>query len=85
VTHRAGDFPRENSGHFEFVARKSVETMEVKQRSVINFCSDEDMPQLEIVQRLKEQYEEGVLFRSQVYYWIRQVKLWRTGLVLTSR
>jgi hypothetical protein len=54
--------------------------LEVDQRYVIKFCSGEYVPLLEIVQRLREPYGEGVLSQLQVYYWINEVKLERTDL-----
>jgi hypothetical protein len=52
--------------------------MEVEQRYIIRFLSDEDMPPLDIVQRLREHSEEEALSQSQVYSRISQVKLWQT-------
>jgi hypothetical protein len=44
---------------------------QVEQRSVVIFFSDEDITPLEIVQQLREHYEEGALSQSQVCYWIK--------------
>jgi hypothetical protein len=54
--------------------------MAVEHGDAIKFLSDEDVPLLEIIQRLKEHCEERALSQSQVYYWTRQVKLGRTNL-----
>jgi hypothetical protein len=37
-----------------------------------DFCSDEDIPALEICKLLKKHYGEGSVSQSQVYYWIRK-------------
>jgi hypothetical protein len=57
--------------HFKLATRKRVKTMEIERGYVIKFVSDEDMPRLEIVQRLRERYGDGALSQSQIYSWIR--------------
>jgi hypothetical protein len=46
----------------------------------IKFFSDEDLPPLEIVQRLREHYGDGALSQLQVYSGINEVELERTDL-----
>jgi hypothetical protein len=48
--------------------------MEVEQHSVIKFFSDEGMPGIQIVARLRQHYGEGALSRTQVYFWINEAK-----------
>jgi hypothetical protein len=59
---------------------KSVRIMELEQGCVINFFSDEGMPGLQIVERLRQLYGEDALSRTQVYFWINEVQLGRTDL-----
>jgi hypothetical protein len=54
--------------------------MEVEQRHVIKFLSDEGMPGVQIVERLRQHYGEDALSRKQVYFWINEVKRGRTDL-----
>jgi hypothetical protein len=48
--------------------------MEVEQRYVIKFFSDEGMPAVQIVNRVRQHYREDALSRTQVYFWISDVK-----------
>jgi hypothetical protein len=57
--------------------------MEVEQRSVVKYLSDEDISLLEIVHLPREHYGDVALPLSQVYHWRRQMKLARTDLVNT--
>jgi hypothetical protein len=54
--------------------------MEIEQGYVSKYLSDEDMPPLEIDQRLREHLGEGALSQSQVYYWMNELKLGRIDL-----
>jgi hypothetical protein len=54
--------------------------MEVEQRYVIKFFSDGDMSEVQIVARFRQHYGEGVLSRTEVYFWINEVTQWRTDL-----
>jgi hypothetical protein len=44
---------------------------------VIKFFSDERLSGIEIIKRLNERYGEDSLSRSQIYSWIKKVKLGR--------
>jgi hypothetical protein len=48
--------------------------MEAEQRSVIKFFVEEGMKGVEIVDRLNEHYGGDALQRTQMHYWIREVK-----------
>jgi hypothetical protein len=48
--------------------------MEIEQRYVITFFSDEGMPGVQIVERLRQHYGEDALSRTHVYFWINEVK-----------
>jgi hypothetical protein len=54
--------------------------MELKQRCVIKFFSNEGVPGVKIVERLRQHYREDALSRTQVYFWINEVKRGRTDL-----
>jgi hypothetical protein len=54
--------------------------MEVEQRYVIKFFTDEGMLGIEIISRLSKQYGENALSRMQVYFWISEIKRGRTDL-----
>jgi hypothetical protein len=54
--------------------------MEVEQRYVIKFFSDEITPGVQIVARLRQHYGEGAVSRTQMYFWINEVKRGRTDL-----
>jgi hypothetical protein len=59
---------------------KSVKIREVEQRYVTKFFSDEGMPGVQIVARLRQHYGEGALSRTQVYFWINEGKRGRIDL-----
>jgi histone-lysine N-methyltransferase SETMAR len=59
---------------------KSVKIMEVEQRHVIKFFSDEGTPGVQIAERLRQHYREDALSRTQVCFWISEVKRRRTDL-----
>jgi hypothetical protein len=44
--------------------------MQLEQRYVIKFLSDEGMPGIQIVERLRQHYGEDALSGTQVYFWI---------------
>jgi hypothetical protein len=48
--------------------------MEIEQGHVIKFFSDEGIPGVEIVARLRQYYGEGALSRAQAYFWINEIK-----------
>jgi hypothetical protein len=52
--------------------------MEVQQRCVIEFLTDEVMPGDETISRLRKHYGEKALSRTQVDFWINEVKRGRT-------
>jgi hypothetical protein len=54
--------------------------MKFEQRCVMKFFSDEGMPGVQIVERLRKHYGEDALSRTQLYFWINEVKRRRTGL-----
>jgi hypothetical protein len=54
--------------------------MEVEQCRVIKFFSDEGMPGVQIVERLRQHYDEDALSPTQVYFWIKELKPRRTDL-----
>jgi hypothetical protein len=58
--------------------------MEVEQRYVIKFFSDEGMPTVQIVARFRQHYGEGGLSRTQMCFWIKEVKRARTDLDTTA-
>jgi hypothetical protein len=55
--------------------------MEVKQRYVIKFFSDEGMPAVQVVARVKQHYGEGTVSRTQVFFGINEVKPGRTDYI----
>jgi hypothetical protein len=59
---------------------ESVKIVEVEQRYVIKFFSDEGIPGVQIVARLRQHDGERALSRAQVYLWINEVKRGRTNL-----
>jgi hypothetical protein len=71
-----GDLGGQKSVH----RAKSVKIMEIGQRRVVNFFSDEGLPGIQIVARLRQHYGEGALSLTQVYFWINAVKRGRTDL-----
>jgi hypothetical protein len=64
---------------------KSIKIMKVEQRSVIKFFSDEGMPGVQIVARLRQHYGEGALSRTQMYFWVNEVKRGTTDLNINAR
>jgi hypothetical protein len=72
--------PGEFGGQSRVYRTKSVKIMEVEQCHVIKFFSDEGMPGLQIVARLRQHYREGTLSRAQVYCWVNEVRRARTDL-----
>jgi hypothetical protein len=54
--------------------------MEVEQHYVIKFFSNEGMPGVQTVSRLRGHCGGGALSRTQVYLWINEVKRGRTDL-----
>jgi hypothetical protein len=61
-----------------------VKVMEVEQRQVINFFSDEGMPAVQIVACLRQHHGQGKLSQTQVYFGINEVKRRRTDLNTTA-
>jgi hypothetical protein len=59
---------------------KGVKIVEVEQRYIIKFFSDEGMPGVRIIGRLRQHYGEDALSRTQMYFWINEVKRGRTDL-----
>jgi hypothetical protein len=59
---------------------KTFKIMEVEQRHVIKFFSDEGIQGVQIVKRLRQHYGENALSRTQVYFWINEVKRGRMDL-----
>jgi hypothetical protein len=47
--------------------------MEIERPYVIKFFSDEGMPGIQIVERLRQHYGEGALSRTKVYFWMKEV------------
>jgi hypothetical protein len=54
--------------------------MEIEQRYVIKFFTDEGMPVVEIICRLRDHYGENTLSRTQIYFCINDIKRGRTDL-----
>jgi hypothetical protein len=54
--------------------------MEFEQRYVIKFFSDEGMPKVQVVERLRHYYGEDALSQTQVYFWMNEVKGGRMDL-----
>jgi hypothetical protein len=54
--------------------------MEIESRSGIKFFTDEGILRVEIVCRLKKHYGDHILSRTQVYFWINEIKRDRTDL-----
>jgi hypothetical protein len=54
--------------------------MEIEHRYVTKFFTDEGIPGVKINSRLWSHYGEKVLSRTQVYFWINEVKRGRTYL-----
>jgi hypothetical protein len=59
---------------------KSVKNMEVEQWHVIKFFTDEGMPAIKIIFRLRDHYGEDELSRTQIHFWINEIKGGRTDL-----
>jgi hypothetical protein len=59
---------------------RNVKIMELEQRYVIKFFSDEGMPGVQIVECLRQHYWKDALSRTQVYFWINEVERGRTDL-----
>jgi DNA-binding transcriptional ArsR family regulator len=57
---------------------KSVKNMEVEQRYVIKFFTDEGTPRIQIISRLRDHYGEDALSQTQIYCWINEIKRGRT-------
>jgi hypothetical protein len=58
--------------------------VELEQRYVVTFFSDEGMPGVQIVERFRRHYGEDAFSRTQVYFWIDEVKRGRTDLNTTA-
>jgi hypothetical protein len=68
-------------GEQKWVRRtKRVKIIEVEQRYVINFFSHEGMPGVQIVGRLRYHSVKDALSRTQMCFWINEVKRGRTDL-----
>jgi hypothetical protein len=59
---------------------KSINNMDVEQRYVIKFFTNEGMPAVEMISRLRDHYGEEALSRRQIYFWINERKRGRTDL-----
>jgi hypothetical protein len=54
--------------------------MEVEQSYVIKFFTDEDVPEVQIIARLRDHYGEDARSRTQIYFRINEVKRGRSDL-----
>jgi hypothetical protein len=63
----------------EFGGQNS-QNQDVEQCYVIKFFSDEGMPRVQIIARLRQHYGENTLSRTQVYFWTNEVKRGRANL-----
>jgi hypothetical protein len=54
--------------------------MEIEQRSVIKFFSDDGMSGVQIIARLRYHHGDGALSQTQVDLWINELKQGRTDL-----
>jgi hypothetical protein len=54
--------------------------MELEQRYAIKFFSHEGMPAVQIAERIRQHYGEKDLSRTQVYFWVNEVKWGTTDL-----
>jgi hypothetical protein len=54
--------------------------MGIEQRYVVKFFTDEGMPAVEIISRLRDHYGEDALSRTQIYFWINEIKRGRTDI-----
>jgi hypothetical protein len=59
---------------------RSGKIIDAEQRYAIKFFSGEGMPEVQIVERRRQHYEEDALSRTQVYFWIDEVKRGRTDV-----
>jgi hypothetical protein len=59
---------------------KTVKSMKGQGWYVINFFTDKGMPAVEITSRLRDHYGEDALSRTQIYFWINEIKRGRTDL-----
>jgi hypothetical protein len=59
--------------------------MEEGKRYITEFCFNNGMPTtVIIIERLWQHYKEGVIHLSIMYYWVKEVKLWRKALLNIS-
>jgi hypothetical protein len=63
---------------------KSAKTMELEQRYVIKFFADEGMQGVQILSRLRDHYGTEALSRTEVYYWINEVKRGKADLNIVA-
>jgi hypothetical protein len=54
--------------------------MEVEKRHVIKFFTDEGMSAVKSISRLRDHYGEDELSRTQIYFWINEIRRGRTDL-----
>jgi hypothetical protein len=54
--------------------------MEIEERYVIKFFTDEHISEVEIISRLRNYYEDDALSRTQMYSWIHEVRRGRADL-----
>jgi hypothetical protein len=67
--------PPNEFGKQKWVDRgKRVKIMEVEHGHAIKIFSDEGTPAIQIMARLRQRYGEGALSRTQVYFWVNEVK-----------
>jgi hypothetical protein len=58
--------------------------MENEQHYFVKFFCNKVIPGIEIVARLRPHYGEGALPRTEVYFWINELKLGRTDINTTT-
>jgi hypothetical protein len=61
-------------------SRKKSQNTELEQRYVIKCFTDEDLPAIEMILRLRDHYGKSELSRTQIYFWNGEVKQGKTDL-----
>jgi hypothetical protein len=77
---RPKPWPGKLGGRMPVYRGKSVKGMEVEQRYVTKCFTGEGVPAAESISRLRDHDGEDALSRTQIYFWINQIKRGRIDL-----